>query len=338
MSIIISAIKIIFLIGFLVFIHEGGHFLVAKACKVVVQEFSIGFGPKIWKKETKETKYSLGIIPFGGYVQMLGESEKSDEEGSFSKAKISQRAAIVLAGPLVNIVFGLIVYFILAVVSGLNLSTYVDNIIDVAKENIGTQIIIGDEILEINGQKTRIKSDITRIMSENKGEEVNVKLKRNNEIINVVVKPTEYAEGYYILGIQVALRNATLGQRLYYSFWDTTGYLFDVGDTLARLVTGRVSVNQMSGPIGISSMVAESKGIYDFVYLLSIISVSLGVTNLLPIPALDGGRILLLIIEKIRGKALEEKVEYEIQYISFMLLILFAVYVSYNDILKVFYG
>ena len=110
-----------------------------------------------------------------------------------------------------------------------------------------------------------------------------------------------------------------------------------MGDTLARLVTGRVSVNQMSGPIGISSMVAESKGIYDFVYLLSIISVSLGVTNLLPIPALDGGRILLLIIEKIRGKALEEKVEYEIQYISFMLLILFAVYVSYNDILKVFY-
>ena len=93
----------------------------------------------------------------------------------------------------------------------------------------------------------------------------------------------------------------------------------------------------MSGPIGISSMVAESKGIYDFVYLLSIISVSLGVTNLLPIPALDGGRLLLLIIEKIRGKALEEKVEYEIQSISFMLLILFAVYVSYNDILKVFY-
>ena len=150
MSIIISAIKIIFLIGFLVFIHEGGHFLVAKACKVVVQEFSIGFGPKIWKKETKETKYSLGIIPFGGYVQMLGESEKSDEEGSFSRAKISQRAAIVLAGPIVNIVFGLVVYFILAAVSGLNLSTFVADIVDISKENIGSQIVVGDEILEIN--------------------------------------------------------------------------------------------------------------------------------------------------------------------------------------------
>ena len=337
MGVIISALKVVFLLGFLIFIHEGGHFLAAKACKVKVLEFSIGFGPKIWKKQGEETKYSIRAIPLGGYVQMLGETERVDQEGSFSKAKLSDRAKIVLAGPAVNIVFGLVAYFILAAVSGFNLSTYVDKIVDIAQENIGSQIVEGDEILEINGQKTRIKSDISRILSKNNGEDVTVKLNRNGEIVTVTVKPTEYVEGYYILGVQVALKNATIGQRLYYSFWDTTGYIRDVGETLLMLVTGNISVNQMSGPIGISNMVAESNKVYDYIYLICIVSISLGVTNLLPIPALDGGRLLLLIIEKIRGKALKESVELEIQSISFMLLIMFAVYVSYNDILKIFY-
>ena len=113
MGFIIGAIKVIFLLGFLVFIHEGGHFAVAKLCKVKVREFSIGFGPKIFSKQGKETKYSIRAIPFGGYVDMLGEAEQVNEAGSFSEAKVSNRIAIVMAGAIVNIIFGLMIYFIL---------------------------------------------------------------------------------------------------------------------------------------------------------------------------------------------------------------------------------
>lgn len=112
-SFLIAAIKIIFILGFLVFIHEGGHFIVAKLCKIKVNEFAIGFGPTIWKKQGKETKYALRLIPLGGFVNMEGEEERSDAEGSFSKSSIPKRIAVVVAGGLVNIIFALIVYFIL---------------------------------------------------------------------------------------------------------------------------------------------------------------------------------------------------------------------------------
>ena len=112
-SVLITIFKIVFILGFLVFIHEGGHFLVAKLCKIKVVEFAIGFGPTIWSKQGKETKYALRLIPLGGFVNMIGEEERSDEEGSFSKASIPKRIAVVAAGGLVNIIFALIVYFIL---------------------------------------------------------------------------------------------------------------------------------------------------------------------------------------------------------------------------------
>ena len=129
MSFLINAIKIIFLLGFLIFIHEGGHFLVAKLFKVKVEEFSIGFGPKIYEKNKGETKYSIGIIPFGGYVKMTGEVEKSDDERAFNKAKVSHRIAIVAAGAIVNILFAIILFFFLSLFSGYNISTTVSQII-----------------------------------------------------------------------------------------------------------------------------------------------------------------------------------------------------------------
>ena len=128
-SFLINAIKIVFILGFLVFIHESGHFLVAKLCKVKVNEFAIGFGPTIWKKQGKETKYALRLIPLGGFVSMEGEEERSEKEGSFSKASIPKRIAIVLAGGVVNIIFALIVYFTLTAFTGNNISNIVDSTI-----------------------------------------------------------------------------------------------------------------------------------------------------------------------------------------------------------------
>lgn len=251
MGFIITALKIIFLLGFLIIIHEGGHFIVAKLCKVRVNEFSIGFGPKIWSKQGKETKYELRLIPFGGFVNMEGEEEHSDKEGSFSKANIPKRFAIIVAGATVNIIFGLIAYMILIIV---------------------------------------------RYM--------------------IVVEPNFFNSVSYAV--------SSTGNLVYAMF-----------DSIVQLFSGNVSLNDMMGPVGISQMVSQTSGVAQFVYLLAIVSISLGITNLLPFVPLDGGKALLLIIEAIRRKPLKQETELKIQSAGFFILIVFSVFVAYNDILRI---
>ena len=243
MSFILGALKIVFVLGFLVFIHEGGHFLVARACKVNVKEFSIGFGPTIFSKKGNFTKYSIRLIPFGGFVDMVGEAERKDEEGSFSKASVWNRILIVAAGAIVNIIFALILFFILALITKNNFS----------------------EALNKTGR-----------------------------------------------------------------------FFVSVIESLVELFRGNVSLNQMAGPIGISEIIVKTDTIYNFIYLISLISISLGVTNLLPIPALDGGRILILILEAIRRKPLKEEIETKIQMMGFLLIITLAIIISFNDIIRIF--
>lgn len=236
----VSAIKIIFLLGFLVLIHESGHFFVAKLCKVRVNEFAIGFGPTIWSKQGKVTKYALRLIPLGGFVSMEGEEERSTKEGSFSEASIIKRIAIVMAGGLVNIIFAIVVFWCLS-------ASYV--------------------------------------------------------------------------GIQNA-------------FYNVVYFIRAMFDSIVQIFTGNVTVDQMMGPVGISSVVSQTNGFADFIYILSVISLSLGVTNLLPFPPLDGGKVVLLIIEGIRRKPFSQKFEMALQSAGFLLLITLSIFVTYNDILR----
>ncbi len=238
----INALKIIFLLGFLIFIHEGGHFLVAKLCKVKVNEFAIGFGPTIWKKQAKETKYALRLIPLGGFVSMEGEIESSEDKNAFNNASIQKRIAIVAAGAIVNILFGTIVFAIL---------------ISAIYGNIATGITA------------------------------------------------------------------------------TGDFLHSTLQSLKMLFTGQIGTKDLTGPIGISQVVSSTTGFAQYIYILAIVSVSLGITNLLPIPALDGGKILLLIIEWIRKKPLKEELEVQIQLLGFSILIVLSLYVTYNDIIRI---
>lgn len=338
MNFLIGTIKVIFLLGFLILIHESGHFFVAKLCKVRVKQFAIGFGPKIFSKQGKETKYSLRAVPLGGYVELLGETEKVDEEGSFNNAKISSRLAIVAAGAIVNIIFGLLVYFLLMTVSGVNSSTTIKNLIP---EYVTSDTVLqsGDKILEINGQKTRIKSDIDNILLQSNGSNLSVLVQRNGEIIELFVTPASIEYGdftRYILGVEVEQAPQNLKNNLYYGFWETLGFVHQTGSGLKQLVTGKAQIKQMTGPIGISGMVVRNTGIYNYIYLLAVISLSLGITNLLPIPALDGGKIVLLIIEAIRRKPIDEELELKIQSLGFTFLILLSLYVSINDVINLF--
>lgn len=420
LSFFITAIKVVFLLGFLIFIHEGGHFLVAKLCKVTVNEFAIGFGPTIWKSKNTKTKYALRLIPLGGFVSMEGEEERSEAEGSFSKTSIPRRIAIVLAGGIVNIIFGLVVYFCLVSAVGGNISQKIETVDpDYGAHQAG--ILPGDEVIRINGKRVHQKQDITDIMQESEGKQVRVQIKRNEQILEYMVEPktiegkdtgiylgvegenvtTEIVALYpnspaekqgievgdiilqvngkevgsdpyqvvtfiseaetneilftikrkdeikeikveaevsytYLLGVGFEKAEDNFVNNIYYGFWNTVDFSTSIIENLKMLFTGKVSTNQLTGPIGISTMVAKTQGIEDFIYLLALISLSLGVTNLLPFPPLDGGKVVIYLIEAIRRKPMKEKTEINIQMIGFAILIGLTIFVTYNDILRIF--
>jgi len=336
---LLTAIKVIFLLGFLILIHEGGHFIVAKLCKVKVNEFAIGFGPTIWKSKNTETKYALRLIPLGGFVSMEGEEEASDKEGSFSKTSISKRIAIVAAGGVVNIVFGLVVYFILVT----SIGNFVSQKIDIVEQEYGAAkagVMAGDEIIKINNKKIRNKSDIDEVVQNSKGEEVVITVKRDDTLLDINVKPTVVElEGrgmYYLLGIQFKRAENNFVNNVYYGFWDTVDFSLSIVDSLKMMFTGNVTADQLMGPVGISGVVADTEKVSEFIYILAVISLSLGVTNLLPFPPLDGGKIVIYLIEAIRRKPLKQNIEASIQMAGFAILICLSIYVSYNDVLRIF--
>ena len=420
-SFLINAIKIIFLLGFLILIHESGHFFVAKFFKVKVHEFAIGFGPKILSKQGKETKYELRLIPLGGFVRLEGEDTRSEDERAFNNASIPKRMAIVAAGATVNIIFGILVYFIIMASMGNNVSTVVDSTIDgFAAEQAG--IYAGDKIEKINEKKINTKTDIDEIIQESKGEEITLQIERENEEKEITLKPTEKqskSTGIYVasnvngekatqviqiesgssaekagievndiikkfngedvsgsteklvtaiqncesntvdvelernneiitvqleldlvptyyLGINFKMAENNFQNNVYYAFYKTGDFLASILDNIKMLFTGKVGIDQMMGPVGISSVVSQTTGIVDFIYMLAIISISLGITNLLPIPALDGGKLLILLIEAIRRKPLKEELEIGIQMAGFLILISLSIFISYKDILRIF--
>lgn len=335
MSFLISAIKIIFLLGFLVFIHEGGHFIVAKLCKVKVNEFAIGFGPTIWRKNGKETKYALRLIPLGGFVSMEGEESPSDNIGSFSKASIPKRIAIVAAGGLVNILFGLMVYFIISSSSGVNISTTVDSVQNIDGEQI-SQIQSGDEILKINNKRVRNIQNVYKQLNKSSGNNIELQIKRNNEIVNFEITPIKDEQtGKYYIGIILKQAENNFANNIYYGFWDTVDFSVSIIDNLKLMFTGKVEADQLMGPIGISEVVSKTEGIKDYTYILALISLSLGVTNLLFFPPLDGGKIVLLIIEGIRKKPMKQELELTIQGIGFLFLIGLSIFVAFNDVARI---
>ena len=435
MTFLISAIKIVFLLGSLIGIHETGHFLIAKLFKVRVNEFAIGFGPVIWQKQGKETKYALRLIPIGGFVNMEGEDERSEKEGSFSNTSIPKRIAIVAAGAIVNIVFALIIYFALSTTAINNTSNIVSNL----QENYAAQtagIEVGDKILKIDNKKIVTSVDINEILNKKQGEEARVLIERNGEKKEIKLSPTEvkyqsigiYLQSLekksteiaavepgsvaekqglqtgdeiikindqevqgnpeklleifqskvtanpnkdfqeeneimeetisykllikragkeievelvpeilsnYYLGVNLEKPEDTFANRLYYAMYNTKEFLFSIVDNVKNLLAGKVSTAQLTGPVGISEAVAKTSGIKEFIYMLALISISLGVTNLLPFPPLDGGKILLLIIEAIRKKPLKQETEIKIQLLGFAILIGVSILITYNDIIRI---
>ena len=194
--------------------------------------------------------------------------------------------------------------------------------------------------IKINNKKIVTKNDINEILQNSYGDEVTVLIERNNEKIEYKIKPTEvqYDENntIYVLGVNLKEAENTFLNRLYYAFNDTAKFAVSIVDNVKELIKGNVHKDQLMGPVGISSVVSETKGIENYIYILALISLSLGVTNLMPFPPLDGGKIVILLIEAIRRKPLNEKLEGYIQMCGFVLLITISIFITYNDILKIF--
>lgn len=403
---ILQAIKIIVLLGILVIIHELGHFLVAKYFKMPIKEFAIGFGKKIWSKKKGETEYSIRIFPLGGFVDL----DDDNREGGFSKAPLYQKNLVLVAGTFVNLVFALILAFIVLAVQG----NFMSNEIDYVKEDSGASqagIIAGDKVYKINGKNVHSKTQVDTIMYNNNGEPLQIEVMRNEQKLSFVVTP--YKQEYLTTGFSVDLENKIMAvqndvkdklqigdivtkiegiavsnsgelveqakkyideaiiievlrdgvpinvnininkydkyyigvgfkqvednilNKIYYSAIGTTDFLIETLKGLGQLVTGKSQNAELMGIVGVSDMITKTGNAIEYLAIMASVSLSLAIVNLLPLPLLDGGKIVIYTIERYRRKEFSVELINATSLITMALLIALTIYVTINDIIRI---
>lgn len=350
MSIIITLL----VISFIVFFHELGHFLLAKANKIRVLEFSIGFGPRLLTKTIGETKYSIKAIPLGGSCEMEGMLEEIDNEKvelsdkSFvNKGKLA-RISVIIAGPLFNFILAILLSFIV-----INFKGYNEPFITEVVENspaMEAGIKAGDMIVSMNKKAIHNSPSVSLKMMTYKGDKpIKVKVKRDEQIKEFSVLPKkDKTTGMYTMGVLLSYDrvHGSFVEHLKQAYYETGFFIESTLSSLKMLVTGQAKVNDMIGPVGLTSVVGEaikderggidSNAIFNIMNLASLISANLGVINLLPIPAFDGGRLLLILIEAIRRKKMNPKTEEKVIVVGFMILIALSVLILFNDVIRLF--
>lgn len=323
----------------LIFIHEFGHFITAKLSGMTVHEFSIGMGPKL-VGFGKKTKYSLRILPIGGYVKLEGEDGESSDPDAFCNKSAFKRFVVLVSGALMNILLGFIIFVVVFSSSSGMTSNKIGTVLsDSAFENAG--IKPGDKIIKISSEKittgVHTYDDISLSMFINGDDLAEFTFERNGEKFTKKIKPIyNDSEKRVMYGFSPAVDKVNAKNVLYHGFWQCIYVIKSVFLSLIWLITGVIPATEMSGPVAIVGHIgaAAKNGFVNVMYFAGFISVNLGVMNLLPIPALDGGRILFLLIEKIRGKKMNPEREGLINFIFFVLLLVLMLIVTYNDILK----
>jgi len=345
----LTIIAFIFVFSILVFFHEFGHFIAAKASGVKVYKFAFGFGPRILGFTKNQTEYLICLIPLGGYVKMAGEmgqesvketSEEVPEEQRFDKKSLLIRALIVALGPFMNIVTAVVIFSFIFFINGIpvitsSVSTVVEN---GPAEQAG--IFSGDKIIAINSIKMDDPKRIANIINKSSGEELQITLDREGEIIDVFVIP-EYDDSYKkgLIGItfKVSVEKINIFSAFFRGLITTGNIIKLIFSNTIEMITGKVPI-EIAGPLGIAQMTGEAAklGFLNLLYFTAILSIFIGLFNLLPIPILDGGHILILAIEKLRGKPLEaEKINF-VYLIGISLMIIIFIIATYKDILRVF--
>lgn len=351
----------IILFGILIFFHELGHFIFAKLVGVKVLKFSLGFGPKLISKKIGETDYIISAIPLGGYVKPLGEEpgeelKEEDKQWAFNCQPVWKRAAIVLAGPVFNLVLAYIIFvtfFSLKIPVAIpDLSSITTTIEDVVENSpaIKAGLMKGDTIVSINGTSVNDWVEMAEIFSKNPGKELTLKVKRGNDLIDIRVtpEPTKIKDekGREIIvgriGVSKKLRveviqSSSILQAPIKGIEAVYGWSILILKVVGKLLTGAVSAKQMGGPILIVDAAAKaaSAGAFTYFSFIAIISINLAILNLLPIPVLDGGHLMFMSIEALRGKPLNEKVMGIATKIGIAMIMLLIAFVFYNDIIRI---
>lgn len=347
-----TIIYFILILGIIVCIHEFGHFLFAKKAGIYVYEFSIGMGPRIfkWNRKNDETTYSIRLLPIGGFVQMAGEDLEADEKSEIPKEKMMQnkkwyqRFLTIVAGVMFNFILAIVLLFVIALIHG---APYLGTRVGEVAENSPASLAgleTGDKILKVGKRNVR-NSDMLmlEIQVQNGKETTFVVQKKDGKTKEIVITPTKITEkdneGYqYGFSLSSKTETGIIGA-IKYAFGKTISLVEQMIFIIGYLFTGKLALNSLAGPVGIFQVVGETAktGILNIIYLIAFMSINVGFLNLLPIPAFDGGRLLFLIIEKIKRSPVSPKVENTIHSIGFALLMILMVVITYNDILRLFH-
>lgn len=343
-----SIILAIIIFSFIIIFHELGHFLVAKQCDVKVNEFCLGLGPTLLHFTKGETTYSLKLLPFGGACMMEGEDGDSDDERSFQKKSVWARISVVAAGPIFNFILAFVAALILILCNGYDKPEVYDVIENYPAQEAGMQA--GDTIVSMNGKHIHLWREVSLYPVFHPGQDIKIVYERDGERREATITPRfdeeqgRYLVGFYGSGVS---EKGNILTSIKYSAYELKYWVDAAFQSLRMLVTGKVSANEVSGPVGIVKTIGDT---YDeanklggaylvFINMLNmaiLLSANLGVMNLLPLPALDGGRLVFLIIEAIRRKKLDPDKEGMVHFVGLILLLLLMAVVTINDVRKLF--
>lgn len=329
----------ILIFAVIIFIHECGHFAAAKLCKVRVNEFALGMGPTLFHFEKGETRYALRLFPIGGFVSMEGEDGGSGDPRAFCNQKVWKRILIVCAGAFMNLVLGFIVVLLMTIPSdrlpSMTVAQFYEN---ASTEATGLQA--GDEILRVNGRSIWVDSDLIYTLSTDEDGVVDMVVRRDGEKVELSDVAFTTQDGTIVIDFTVQGVPANLPNVLSYSFRKTASIGRLVWIAVGQLITGQSSINELSGPIGTAQAIgqAASAGLSTVMYLFAFITINVGIFNILPVPALDGGRLIFLLFELITRRRIKPEHEAYVHFAGFVLLILLIIFVSYHDIVNLIRG
>ena len=343
----------ILVFGVLIAVHELGHFMAAKACGVRVNEFSIGMGPALWKKQKGETQYSLRLFPVGGFCAMEGEEEDSDDPTALNNQGFWAKLLIFAAGAAMNFIAGLLIILVLYADAQAFYVPVVAGFADGCPLESADGLQEGDRLLRIDGEKVYVYSDISLLMGLNKTGAFDLQIERNGEVITLRDFTMERREStdqngkaYTGYGLYFGAEEATLGRKLSYSWNNAMDFARLVRLSLQMLVTGQAGVKDLSGPVGIVSTMTQvgeqaattRAAVENIAYLAALIAVNLAVMNLLPLPALDGGKIFFLVINAVSmqlfKKQIPAKYENYIHFAGLILLLALMAVITFSDVWK----
>ncbi len=348
----VTVFSAIVVISIVIFFHELGHFAIAKLSGVGVEKFSIGFPPKMVSQKIGETEYSIGWIPFGGYVKLVGETgvgDVVDSRKNFMKRSPITRIAILFAGPLMNIVLGMVLIFAILAIGGEYVTREDSPRIGSIAPGMPAQkagIIAGDLVIYMDGDTIESWTQLSHAIHAKPGKRIHMTLLRNDTLIEIDVvtqlKSTKVEMDDTVLGLIGILpttkrHSVGLFSAFIRSVKATYGLSVAVISFLANLIVGQVSVSDIGGPVKIAQMAGESarSGLYEFLLFLAALSINLAVLNLLPLPILDGGQFVLVTIEGIRKRALSAKVQAIVQHVCILLLLALMLFVTVKDIIDI---